>query len=216
MRIGAVVLAAGASRRMGSADKLLQSLGGVAVLRHTVHHAIQGGADPVLVVVPSRDDARRRAVADLPVCSVALPGSAGALQDSIAFGVDSLPEAIDGVFLVLGDLPGIQPSTYQSLVASARARPECTVFRPCTVDGGTPGHPVLWLQSGFGALTAALDPDWPDTGAGAWLARHPEQVQSVPVDDPGIHTDLDTPEALRAWQQAWPDVPTSIDPATGE
>ncbi len=57
---------------------------------------------------------------------------------------------------------------------------------------GKRGNPVLWtldLLPEIGTLTG-------DVGVKALMDRHPTKVREVPVDESGVLTDVDTPEAL--------------------
>ena len=69
-RVAAIVLAAGAARRMRGRDKLLEPVGGRPVLRVVAEVARASRVDQVLVVVPPGAPERRKALRGLDVAVV--------------------------------------------------------------------------------------------------------------------------------------------------
>ncbi len=182
MTIGAIVLAAGQARRMGAA-KLALPFGSETVLGATLAAVASGGL-PALVVLGGHADVLRAVVGALP--SVEAPDHALGLAHSLRAGVAAAPRAWDGALVVLGDMPWVRPATYRTLTEALRSG--AVAVRP--VHGRTPGNPVGFARALFPALLALEG----DRGAGAILGRLP--VSDVPVDDPGIHRDIDTPADL--------------------
>ena len=108
---------------------------------------------------------------------------------SIADGIRSLA-SWDYVFLGLGDMPYIRADTLRTLRdrmndARGDALPRVVVpmFR------GEAGHPVGFSREFFGELIALTG----DRGARSVITAHPERVERVDIDDPGIVTDIDEP-----------------------
>ena len=192
MRIAAVLLAAGASRRMRGANKLLCELDGVPLVARAADALIAGGAGPVLAVIGHEAPAVRAALAGRALDFVVHAGWAEGMASSLRAGIAALPGGPDGALIAFGDMPAFRPAAVRALIAAfdpAAGRSICVpVYR------GLRGHPVLFGASHFDELGALRG----DVGARELLLRHAERIASVPVEDAGVHLDVDTPEALAA------------------
>jgi len=92
------------------------------------------------------------------------------------------------------DHPAVLRETLGLLVENAVAFPGRLVF---PVHRSRKGHPVVFPQALFPEILAAAL----DKGARAVVQRHPELLQPVIVEDPGVLQNIDTPEAYRALTQ---------------
>lgn len=192
-KIGAVVLAAGLSSRMGS-NKLLVPIDGRPLLRHAVEAALSSAADPVVVVTGNDAPRTEAALAGLPVQMVNNPDFTSGLSTSLRCGINALPADCDGAVILLGDMPGVSPALIDTLIAAfdpGEARAVCVATRR-----GRRGNPVLWARRFFPEI-AALEGD---VGARHLIAAHGDLVCEVEAADDGPLTDIDTPEALAAYR----------------
>lgn len=185
-RLGAVVLAAGFSSRMGE-NKLLADLDGRPLVTYAVDALLGAGIAPVVVVTAS--DAVARALGDRPVVHARNPAPEQGMSRSLAVGLAALDPAVDGFYVMLGDVPFVRPA---DVIALGRAFDPDGAPICAPVHERRRGHPVLWAAR-FREALARLDGD---VGARSVLDAHAEQVVWVPVDNPGVHLDVDTPEAL--------------------
>lgn len=187
--IAGIVLSAGASRRMGSPKALLPVRGRPSVEVVVGTLASAGCIDIVLVV--GRHAEEIRAAAHLEACRVVTHGGWEAGRtSSIQAGLAALGGDADAVMLALVDMPLVNAHTVAATISAwEAARPRREVAVP-TLDGRG-GHPILLARSLFPAI-AGLGPDAPLRD----LLRTRSRLD-VPVDDPGIRIDLDTPEDLR-------------------
>jgi molybdenum cofactor cytidylyltransferase len=190
-KIGALILAAGLSSRFGDGHKLLAELDGKPVLRHTIEHALASSARPLLLVTGHQADAVRDA-AGAGVEIIHNPAYAEGLASSLRAGLSALPQGLDGVLVCLGDMPDVTSATLEALIAAFNPVEGRAICLP--VVGGKRGNPTLW---GLQFLPELLRLEG-DTGARSLLGPHAEWVCEVPVDDPGILHDYDTPAALAA------------------
>ena len=193
-RIGAVVLAAGTSSRMG-ANKLLMELNGKPMLRHTVEAALASHAAPVIVVVGHAAAEAKLALAGLAVQFVENPDFANGLSTSLRRGLNALPEDCDGAIVLLGDMPGVSTALIDKLVASfdpAEGRAICVATRH-----GKRGNPVVWARRFFPEILAIEG----DVGARNLIGTYSELVCEVEASDDSPLTDIDTPEALAAFRK---------------
>ncbi len=99
----------------------------------------------------------------------------------------------DGALVCLGDMPLVRAATLDRLLARFDRDAGAVAWVP-TVDGRR-GNPVLWHSGLFAALLALSG----DRGGRLLLAQHAYQVREVPVDDPGVLEDFDTPDRLAAY-----------------
>ncbi len=192
VRVGALILAAGLSRRMGR-DKLSAPVGGVPLVRRVAQAVLASRADPILVVTGPDGEVVRSALAGMPLGFCVNPAPERGLSGSLAAGLEAADPSLDGIIVCLGDMPDVSAHTLDALVAALAAEPSLAACIP--VQAGRRGNPVLLARR-----------IWPDaralTGdAGARrILNGREDAREVPVDDPGIHLDLDTPDALAAYE----------------
>src|ERR671919_929991 len=97
-KIAALVLAAGQSRRMGQANKLLAPVDGGPMVAHAVDAMLASRADPVIVVTGHQADEVRMALGERPVVWAHNPDYASGLSNSLAVGLAALPEDAEEVF----------------------------------------------------------------------------------------------------------------------
>jgi molybdenum cofactor cytidylyltransferase len=186
--VGAVILAAGAGRRMGHAAKALLALGPgdtfLSVLASTLRRG--GVAGPVLVVTGAHRAAVTRAALELGLRPVHNPQHARGQLGSARRGLSAaLRLGLPGVLLLPCDLPELSSATVRRLLA-ARS-PAVPVHR------GRPGHPVALDHESIRRLLAVR---------GAENLREAMRTSGVrpgrvPVSDPAIHQNLNTVLAYR-------------------
>ncbi|WP_300518694.1 nucleotidyltransferase family protein [Aliiroseovarius sp.] len=187
-----LVLAAGASRRMGGRDKLMEPVRGQQpLIRDRAEAALNTGA-PVYVTLPRADTIRRVALEGLDVTLVEV--DPGPLGTSLGAGISALPAGIPGVLILLADLPDLTSDDLRTVLNGF----DGTVRRGASA-AGVAGHPVLLPRRLFDTLKQVSG----DEGARQVLKG--EDVILVPL--PGDHavTDLDTPEAWARWRAAQSD-----------
>lgn len=190
-KVAALILAAGLSSRFGDGHKLLADLEGKPVLRHVIEHAQASSASPILLVTGHRAE-EVRAAAGPGVTAVHNPSYAEGLASSLRVGLNALPPGLDGVLVCLGDMPDVSSATIEALIAAFNPVEGRAICLPVT--GGKRGNPTLW---GLQFLPELLRLEG-DSGARSLFGPHAEWICEVPVDDPGILHDYDTPAALAA------------------
>jgi len=187
-----VVLAAGCSERMRGANKLTLEFEGVPIIARVVDAALASTAADVVVVTGNAAESVAAALDARAVRRVHNADYAAGLGTSIALGVAALPADAACALICLGDLPRLRAEHFDAVLRAfdpARGRTLCV-----PVHEGKRGHPVLFGAQHFDELRA-LDAD---TGAREILERHPDSIYEVPMDDPAITLDIDTPEDWQA------------------
>jgi molybdenum cofactor cytidylyltransferase len=195
-RVAGLVLAAGRSTRMGGPNKLLEEINGKALVRHVAEHVLASRAKPVIVVTGHQKDRVERALAGLPVTFVHNPDFADGLSTSLKTGIAAVPAEADGAIVCLGDMPQVSAKLIDRLIMAFDPERGALVVIP-TIEGKR-GNPVLWSRRFFPDLAAVEG----DVGARHLIGGYAEAVAEVPLDDAGVLTDVDTPEALIAVRAA--------------
>jgi molybdenum cofactor cytidylyltransferase len=179
-----LVLAAGLSRRMGTA-KLLLPLAGKPLVRWSVE-ALRPHVDALVVVTPPDAIALREALTGLDVRFAVNDRPQDGQGTSIAAGARALPPDADAVIVALGDQPRLPPGLIAALL-DAFAREGKPIAAP--VFQGTQGTPVVFAARLFDELRGIAG----DAGARAVVRRDPSRVAVVALDTP-MPPDVDTPE----------------------
>jgi len=185
----AIVLAAGESRRMGQPKAGLRvSPGGPTFAAAAVAALHAAGLGEVTVVAGAHPEAVSAAVAGLKGVRVVVhDGWAAGQLSSLRAGLDAVDAPdVDALVVTLVDCPLVRVATVIRLVETWRAT-RAPIVRPAINDRH--GHPVVFDRAVFDDLrTAPLE-----VGAKAVIARWREALVNVPVDDPGVLADIDTP-----------------------
>ncbi len=191
--ISGIVLAAGASTRMGRPKQLLP-LAGAPLLQHVLDQAAASCLDEVIVVLGHRAEEvwpALRVPSGRRLRLAVNPDYAQGLSTSLCAGLRSASPRAIAAAVLLGDQPGVTPALIDRVAAAFRAG-DSPVVRPVYRRAGrrpVPGHPVVLARSVWpevDALTA-------DEGVRALLAAHPDWLLVVPLDEEPP-ADIDTME----------------------
>jgi molybdenum cofactor cytidylyltransferase len=186
--IAGVVLAAGASSRMGRPKPLLTA-GGQTFLARILGSMRQAGiSDLTVVLAPDAPRVWEEARSHGARVVVNPRPDRGQLS-SFRVGVTSLPDTCTGAIVALVDHPLVAVATYRA-VTEALAAHEASFVVP--THGGRRGHPLGMGAGWFGELAKV-----PEGEGVRWLLRrNPSTVVEIPVDDPGVLLDIDTPDHM--------------------
>jgi CTP:molybdopterin cytidylyltransferase MocA len=182
-RVAAIVLAAGASVRMGMPKPLVQWRGRPFV-RHVIDTLFAAGCDPIAVVEGAHalpDDAIT------PALRVTHPGWADGPLSSLQAGLRALPPG--PVLVCTVDRPHVAVATVRALL-DAHVDDRDAIVQP-TQDGRR-GHPLL-LPATMREVVLAAAPtaQLREVLAGAQAPR-----REIPVGDPAVLENLDAPSDL--------------------
>jgi molybdenum cofactor cytidylyltransferase len=193
-RIGALLLAAGQSQRMGGPNKLLAEIEGVPMVARVAQRLLSSSARPIVAVLGSRADEVDAALDRLPVERVSNPDFAEGLSTSLKRGLAALPHDLEGVLVCLGDMPLVSGRHLDRLIAAFNPLEGRAIIVP--TRRGKRGNPVLWARRFYPEMAQIAG----DVGARHLIGEHAELVAEVEMDDDAVLVDIDTPEALAALQ----------------
>lgn len=185
--IAAIILAAGASERMGY-PKALLPYRGRPFLTGILEACQAAGMEHNVVVLGYYEDKIRTAI-DLTDSIVATNTEldAGPIG-SIRAGIRALAgKPVEAAVVWPVDRPHVAVATVSALVDAFRESHSAVVV---PTHDGRRGHPVLFGKAVFEELLAAPD----DQGARAVVHRDPARVVEIPVDDVAVLEDFNTPE----------------------
>lgn len=193
--VTAILLAAGSSRRMRGTDKLMENVGGKALIHQTASALIASKADELIIVLRTDDTARCGALDGLNARIVENPLAAEGMGASIRAAMAHVSDDSDCVLIALADMPDLTTADYNKLLAAYDAEEGREIVRAATEDG-KPGNPVLFGKRFFEPLRALEG----DEGARALLAAHADLVCPIALSATAARVDLDTPEDWAEWR----------------
>jgi molybdenum cofactor cytidylyltransferase len=189
--VAGLVLAAGQSRRMGSAKLTLPWREGQTVVEAVVEALRGGGVRRIVVIVGADRLGVEAALAGSEVEFVENPAYAqGDMLGSIQIGLRAMGQSPAAALITPGDLPAIQPETVRAVLHGWQQSDDAITV---PVSDGRRGHPVLLPRrawTGVAVLEAGQS-------LRMYLRQHAAEIHHVEVADPGIHRDVDTPDDYR-------------------
>ncbi|MDP5216097.1 nucleotidyltransferase family protein [Ruegeria sp. 2205SS24-7] len=187
-----ILLAAGASSRMGGGDKLMRSIEGEPLLRRTARRALSAG--PVHVALPPEPHPRHAALSGLDVHIVPVPDAAEGMNASLRRTLATIPPAAPAAMVLLADLPDITNDDLNNVMQAVDLKSDTLIWRG-TAETGKPGHPVVFARSLFPELLTLTG----DAGAQSVAHSHADQTICVPLPGHNALRDLDTEQDWSDW-----------------
>ncbi|SIR97779.1 molybdenum cofactor cytidylyltransferase [Peribacillus simplex] len=188
--IGAIILAAGMSIRMGE-PKLLLPLRGQPLFRHAIDSILGSTMQPIHLVAGKYIEEIRQHSEDYPELKIIHnPYYADGMSTSLKLGVQSINEHVDAVMIFLADQPLISRDIIQSLIDK---------YIECKDEGvrivrpkykGEAGHPILVdavLLNEFHSING-------DQGGKSIIKKYDAVTETVSFDNSMWGFDIDTPE----------------------
>jgi CTP:molybdopterin cytidylyltransferase MocA len=191
----AVVLAAGAGRRMGG-PKALVPWKGEPLVVHAARTFCDAGCPDVVVVLGAGADEAQAALQDLPgVRTVRIPDPAAPMFASILAGIAQTPKADrQGVLVHPVDAPRVSAAAVARLLDAVAEREGTGPDAMIAAHEGRRGHPV-WIAPQRIAELSAAPPGYPE-GLRGWMRDHAWKSEAFETGDPAVLDDLDTRKEL--------------------
>ncbi|HEU4636950.1 MAG TPA: nucleotidyltransferase family protein [Edaphobacter sp.] len=177
MKYGGMVLAAGASRRMGTPKQLLR-ISGEMLLERALRICRDAGCNPIVVVLgASADQVKSSCPLEDAIVVVNKEWQEG-MSSSIAMGISALDDGVDGCVITTCDMPAVSAHHLRKLAKAGQVT--------ASAYAGRSGVPAFFPRSIFPRLTMLRG----DMGARSLLLQAP----SIPLE--GGELDIDTPQDL--------------------
>jgi molybdenum cofactor cytidylyltransferase len=204
-RVGAIVLAAGSSSRMGEAKQLLP-LADSTVLERTLGNLIDSNVDEIVLVLGSSAETIRERLAESPMRHVRIlvnPDYGEGLTTSLRAGLAILDKNIKAALIVLADQPFVRAETFDRIIEQYRCS-DAQIVIP--MFQGFRGNPVLLDRSVFLEVMALRG----DIGCRAIFRNHLDRIVKPEVNDVGILLDIDNKDDYEMLRDFGPgDLPSS-------
>jgi molybdenum cofactor cytidylyltransferase len=189
--VTAIILAAGRSSRMRS-HKLLLPFRGRPIVNWVLAAACASQADPIIIVLGHEAEEVHAALrAERWFLAIHNPWYMDGMSTSLKIGLAATPRDMDGAIILLGDQPLVTAEIINAMFAESAREPDAMIAASYQ---GRRGNPVLFPRQYFGELEAITG----DEGGRSVLARYPERVRLLEIDDALAGFDVDTPEEYQA------------------
>jgi molybdenum cofactor cytidylyltransferase len=191
MKIGAVLMAAGAGSRMGHQPKCLLHLDGVPLITRMLENLRQVGVSEIIVVLGHYHE-RIEPYVKGPLAKVVLNTQPDEGQvSSQRLGLGALEMHHDAIVMALADQPLLEAQDLETLLERFKVRQmDSEMLFPQVHQA--PANPVIIspkVQSDILRQGATY-------GCRQWRAANPERVERLLSDNTHFSCDLDTPEDM--------------------
>jgi len=192
-KIGAVILAAGMSKRMGK-PKLLLPLHGTPLFHYALKASIYHSLDPIVLIAGPYIETMRKLPHEFRQIEVLYnPNYATGMASSLKLGMEAMKGRVDAAIIFLADQPFVPAEVVQTLIEEyKKTRKEgIRIVRPAYE--GIVGHPILFDAELFSAFDSIAG----DQGGKPIIQAHQDRMKIVSFDHSMWGRDVDTPEDLR-------------------
>ncbi len=191
-----IILAAGASRRLGRPKQLLQ-IGTRTLLERVIDSALASRLDQVVLVLGHQFERILSALGDRPqnprLQVVVNEDYALGMSGSLQRGLQQVRDAFPAVMVILGDHPFLDTASIDSLLSQFRRSPK--EIGVASIQGRQ-GLPVCFSSRFYDAIMQIRG----DMGARNIIRSHPESVLAVEIDNRECFFDIDDTADLRRCQ----------------
>ncbi|HLF28497.1 MAG TPA: nucleotidyltransferase family protein [Anaerolineae bacterium] len=189
-RVAGILLAAGASQRLGRPKQLLE-WNGQPLIAHAARTALAARLDPVIAVIGYRAGDMRAALLQTPVTLVENPRWPEGMSTSLHAGVRALPAEVEAAIMLLVDQPRISPAHLRAIVEAYQTSGKRIVS---PAFQGRRASPTLFDRSLFEQLLSITG----DTGGRSIVTANPHLAATIEIENELDVLDIDT---LEDWQR---------------
>ena len=195
MKISAIILAAGQSRRMGAANKLILPWKGGTLVERMVRTTLASRVTETIVVLGHQAETVGTVLARFKVGLVVNRSHTEGLTSSIQTGIRAVSPDSAGFLIIPADMPALRADHIDSIIGefqSTEAKDPLAIVVP--VHQGQRGNPVLFSSGYRSDILSHPHPE----GCRDIVQAHSHHVRSVEMSDCGILQDIDTADEYRA------------------
>ncbi|MFQ5973729.1 MAG: NTP transferase domain-containing protein [Alphaproteobacteria bacterium] len=196
VRVAAVLLAAGESRRMGGANKLLLPVGGEPLVRRAARRLMASRLSNIVVVLGYQRRRVSRAIDDLGLTTVWNAHYREGQMSSVHAGVAGLSGDPDGVMVCLADQPWLETRDYDRLIEAFARRGEKSIVVP--TYRGQRGNPIILAHEHRADMLA----NQRNLGCKHLVTRNPHLVMAFDCGTDRYVRDIDTRADYEALEEA--------------
>ncbi|PFP23136.1 4-diphosphocytidyl-2C-methyl-D-erythritol kinase [Bacillus sp. AFS073361] len=196
-KIGAIILAAGMSKRMGE-PKLLLSIHGKPLFLYVLGPVVESSLDPIILVAGKYiEEIQQHTMDFLEIQIIFNQNYAAGMSTSLKLGIQSIKEQVDAVIIFLADQPLVSRTVIQSLMENYEAsrKEGIRIVRP--EYQGELGHPVLMDAELFNEFHTIEG----DSGGHSIIKKYKHVMKIVSFDNPMWGADVDTPDDFMKMKQ---------------
>jgi molybdenum cofactor cytidylyltransferase len=193
-KIGAIVLAAGISKRMGR-QKLLLPWKGKVILEHIIDTIKSTEITPIVIVTGRKYKSFERIFSKSNVLNVTNPNfSNGSMLESFQYGLSVFNEIpVDAILLFLGDQPSIQPKIIR-VITEEYSKSRANLVVPSYQHHR--GHPWLIDRSLWNTVLELREPE----NLRNFLELNHQKIKYIAINSPEILRDIDTPDQYNSFK----------------
>jgi molybdenum cofactor cytidylyltransferase len=184
MKISAILLGAGESKRMGF-DKLSLPYGKKTILEHCLDVLLRSKVKEVVVVLSNRTKGMESRIRGPRVKIVINPYYKKGMSTSLRWGIQAIDPATQGILIALGDQPSLKTRTVDALIRAFVKR-KGKIILP--TFRSQKGNPVIFDKK-FEEELLRLEGD---RGGKSIVEKHRQDVRRVSVKSEGVVKDIDT------------------------
>ena len=188
-KIGAIILAAGLSKRMGQ-PKLLLPIKGKPLFRYPLEQAMRNRMKPICLIAGQHMQAFQTESSDLVnVEYIYNPGYEKGMSSSLKIGIENIKYRTDAAIIFLADQPFVPDLVIQSMIEQFDN--DTRIVRP--QYQGNSGHPILIDKSLYDEFLNLEG----DQGGKEIIKKYKKDTKILSFDHTFWGMDIDTPEDYR-------------------
>ena len=189
-KIGAIILAAGMSKRMGS-PKLLLPLNGHPIIHYPIALAKQQKLHPIMVIAGQYIEEISKVMKDsTDITFLYNPNYQSGISSSLKLGIEALTNQVDAVMIFLGDQPFVHEQVVRSIQTEYENERENGRWIVRPRYAGQPGHPILFDHELFGDFVTLNG----DEGGRSIIRSHKDRLELIDFSEHLWGMDIDTSE----------------------